>query len=161
MFAEFKFFFSSLFDQTHFYFLTIIRYVGSDETGTPLVIFNVHGVVIKSTERTPFGRLIRDTDPSIYVAVDFRGGIITPHTGFIHYGSRVYDPSIIQWLTPEWEHLVTHLNKPQDVFIYRFRNNDPISIDNQQRYMTSELVNCSYEFCVKTNAEFNFLKIYF
>ena len=94
--------------------------------------------MIKTLERTPFGQLVEDSLPSLYVAVDFRGGIVNPHTGFLHFGSRVYDPYIKQWLTPKWEHLVTKLETPQDIFIYRFHNNDPISIDNQQRYMTSK-----------------------
>ena len=112
-------------------------YVASDETGTPLVVFNVHGSVMKLTERTPFGSTVVDTDPSVYIGVDFRGGILSPHTGMIHFGGRVYDPSIAQWLTPEWEHLVSRLQNPQDIFVYRFRGNDPISVDSEPRYMTS------------------------
>ena len=121
-------------------------YVGTDESGSPRVVFNVHGTVVKTIDRTPFGELVEDSLPLLYIAVDFQGGIFNPHTGFIHYGNRVYDPHIKQWLTPQWEHLVTRLEKPQDIFIYRFRNNDPISVDNQQRYMTGEFAECNYHF---------------
>jgi RHS repeat-associated protein len=114
-------------------------YVASDETGTPLVVFNVHGSVIKLTERTPFGSTVLDTESTVYIGVDFRGGILSPHTGMIHFGGRVYDPSIAQWLTPEWEHLVSRLKNPQDIFVYRFRGNDPISIETEPRYMTSNI----------------------
>ncbi len=113
-------------------------YVATDENGTPLVVFNVHGTVVKLVERTPFGRLIQDSDPGVYIGVDFRGGIVNPHTGLVHFGDRVYDPTIAQWLTPEWERLATHLRRPQDVFLYRFHNNDPVNSDNKLDYMTSK-----------------------
>lgn len=113
-------------------------YVASDEVGTPVVVFSVHGTVAKMTEREPFGLTVLDTDPSLYIGVDFRGGILSPHTGLVHFAGRVYDPSIAQWLTPEWEHLVSQLDQPQDIFVYRFRGNDPVSVDNEPRYMTSE-----------------------
>jgi len=112
-------------------------YVATDENGTPLVVFNVHGTVVKLVERTPFGRLIQDSDPGVYIGVDFRGGIVNPHTGLVHFGDRVYDPTIAQWLTPEWERLATHLRRPQDVFLYRFHNNDPVNSDNKLDYMTN------------------------
>ena len=118
-------------------------YVAADENGSPMVVFNVHGTVVKLIERSPFGKLVQDTDPSVYIAIDFRGGILTPHTGLVHFASRVYDPSIGQWLTPEWESLALQLRKPQDVFIYRFRNNDPINTDKQQGYMTSKCFYCT------------------
>lgn len=113
-------------------------YVAGDEVGTPLVVFNVHGSVVKMTERTPFGMVVHDTDPSLYIGIDFHGGILNPHTGLIHFGSRVYDPVIAQWLTPGWEHLVSSLQKPQDIFVYRFRSNDPVNVDLHPRYMSSK-----------------------
>lgn len=119
-------------------------YVASDEVGTPVVVFNVHGGVAKMTERTPFGLTVVDTEPSLYIGVDFRGGILSPHTGLVHFGGRVYDPSIAQWLTPQWEHLVSQLDQPQDIFVYRFRGNDPISADNEPRYMTSKSLHFSH-----------------
>lgn len=112
-------------------------YVASDETGTPLVVFNVHGSVMKLMERTPFGSTVLDTESGVYIGVDFRGGILSPHTGMVHFGGRVYDPSIAQWLTPEWEHLVSRLKNPQDIFVYRFHGNDPVSVERETRYMTS------------------------
>lgn len=41
-------------------------------------------------------------------------------------------------MTPAWELLATKLTTPTDVFIYRFRNNDPINGhgDREPRYMT-------------------------
>ena len=114
-------------------------YIAPDENGTPMVVFNVHGTVVKLMERTPFGRMVQDTDPSVYIGVDFHGGIVTPHNGLVHFGDRVYDPAISQWLTPDWERLATQLRQPQDVFIYRFRRNDPVNTDNKMGYMTSKL----------------------
>ena len=126
-------------------------YVASDETGTPLVVFNVHGSVVKLTERTPFGSTVVDTQSAVYIGVDFRGGILSPHTGMIHFGGRVYDPSIAQWLTPEWEHLVSRLDNPQDIFVYRFLGNDPIGTHTQPRYMTSKIIFISFFNLIEQN----------
>ena len=113
-------------------------YVAGDEAGTPMVVFNVHGAVVKLTERTPFGRVVADSETSFYIGVDFRGGVLSPHTGLVHFPSgRVYDPSIAQWMQPQWQPLVSNLRQPQDVFVYRFRNNDPLAIHQQTEYRTS------------------------
>ena len=44
---------------------------------------------------------------------------------------RVYDAEIAQWLTPDWENVVSpngnELVSPFQLFPYRFINNDPIN----------------------------------
>ena len=44
---------------------------------------------------------------------------------------RVYDAEIVQWLSPDWEELVSpnsnQLVSPLQLFPYRFINNDPIN----------------------------------
>ena len=49
----------------------------------------------------------------------------------IHFGDRVYDPVLGQWMTPDWEQVGGRLSSPLQLLLYRYRNNNPINkIDN-------------------------------
>ncbi|XP_039745810.1 teneurin-m isoform X3 [Pararge aegeria] len=130
-----------LYDQRDF--LTCIEtedqrfYVATDHNGSPLVIFDVNGEIIKEIKRSPFGKIVKDTNPGFYLPVDFQGGIFDYNTNLVYLENRLYDPVVGQWMTPSWEHLATKLSLPTDIFIYRFRNNDPINRDQNVPYMTS------------------------
>ncbi|KAG6464106.1 hypothetical protein O3G_MSEX014276 [Manduca sexta] len=130
-----------LYDQRDF--LTCIEtedqrfYVATDHNGSPLVVFDVNGEIIKELKRSPFGKIIKDTNPGFYVPVDFHGGIFDYNTNLVYVENRLYDPVVGQWMTPSWEHLATKLSLPTDIFTYRFRNNDPINKNQNVPYMTS------------------------
>ena len=38
-----------------------------------------------------------------------------------------YHPALLQWLTPRWGHLTHPSRHVTDVFVYRFRNIDPVN----------------------------------
>ncbi|XP_049888087.1 teneurin-m isoform X1 [Pectinophora gossypiella] len=130
-----------LYDQRDF--LTCIEtedqrfYVATDHNGSPLVVFDVNGEIIKEIKRSPFGKIIKDSNPGFYVPVDFHGGIFDYNTNLIYLENRLYDPVVGQWMTPSWEHLATKLSLPTDIFIYRFKNNDPINKNQNVPYMTN------------------------
>ncbi|XP_045763059.1 teneurin-m isoform X8 [Maniola jurtina] len=130
-----------LYDQRDF--LTCIEtedqrfYVATDHNGSPLVIFDVNGEIIKEIKRSPFGKIVKDTNSGFYLPVDFQGGIFDYNTNLVYLENRLYDPVVGQWMTPSWEHLATKLTMPTDIFIYRFRNNDPINREQNVPYMTS------------------------
>uniref|UniRef100_A0A1B6CCY7 Tenascin-like protein n=1 Tax=Clastoptera arizonana TaxID=38151 RepID=A0A1B6CCY7_9HEMI len=113
-------------------------YVATDQNGSPLALFDTNGNIIKELRRTPFGRIIRDSNPDFYLPIDYHGGIPDPHTGLLYLNKHWYDPAVGQWMTPDWESLANELTAPTDVFIYRFHNNDPINPKNTQQvnYMT-------------------------
>lgn len=102
-------------------------YVATDQNSSPLAYFDVNGNVVKQIRRTPFGKVIKDTNPEFFVPISFHGGLMDPNTNLIYIDARLYDPSVGQWMTPDWESLATHMVLPTDVFTYRFRNNDPIN----------------------------------
>ncbi|XP_059059480.1 teneurin-m [Achroia grisella] len=130
-----------LYDQRDF--LTCIEtedqrfYVATDHNGSPLVVFDVNGEIVKEMKRSPFGKIIKDTNPGFYVPVDFHGGIFDYNTNLVYLDNRLYDPMVGQWMTPSWEHLATKLSLPTDIFIYRFKNNDPINKNQNVPYMTN------------------------
>lgn len=122
-------------------YLLVRRYfVATDQNGSPLAVFDVTGNIVKEITRTPFGALRKDTHPDLYVAVDFHGGILDPHTRLVYLDGKWYDPSVGQWITPDWERLSSRLSYPTDIFIYRFQNNDPVGSSGAQNinYMTGE-----------------------
>lgn len=102
-------------------------YVATDQNGSPLAYFDVNGNVVKQIRRTPFGKIIKDTNPEFYVPIGFYGGIMDLNTNLVYIKDRLYDPAIGQWMTPDWERLANNMVLPTDVFIYRFRNNDPVN----------------------------------
>ena len=114
-------------------------YVATDQNGSPVAVFDAAGNVVKQVSRTPFGKVIKDTKPDLYIPVDFHGGILDPRTGLVYIRRRLYDPVVGQWITPAWEDLANKLTTPTDVFIYRFNNNDPINSGTPLNYMTGEI----------------------
>lgn len=114
-------------------------YVATDQTGSPIALFDSNGNVIKEVRRTPFGRVEKDSNPDFYLPVDFHGGILDPNTGLLYLHKRLYDPQVGQWMTPAWEQLANQFTTPTDVFIYRFNNNDPINPARNMSYMTGKL----------------------
>ncbi|VVC40590.1 Hypothetical protein CINCED_3A025864 [Cinara cedri] len=113
-------------------------FVVSDQNGSPLAMFDVEGNIVKEITRTPFGGLRKDTHPDFYIPIDFHGGILDPHTRLVYLNKKWYDPSVGQWITPDWERLSSRLSYPTDIFIYRFQNNDPVGSSTAQNinYMT-------------------------
>ena len=87
--------------------------------------------MIKQVKRTPFGRTMHDSNPNQEIPIDFHGGLLDKHTRLIHFGDRVYDPVLGQWMTPDWERLGKDIHSPFDVFTYRFMNNNPTNRHQQ------------------------------
>uniref|UniRef100_A0A1A9WCA4 Tenascin-like protein n=1 Tax=Glossina brevipalpis TaxID=37001 RepID=A0A1A9WCA4_9MUSC len=110
-------------------------YVATDQNGSPLAFFDLNGSIIKEIKRTPFGRIIKDTNPDFFVPVDFHGGMLDPLTKLVYVDGRQYDSTVGQWMTPMWETLATEMSNPTDVFIYRYNNNDPVNPSKQPNYM--------------------------
>ncbi|XP_022650380.1 teneurin-m-like isoform X4 [Varroa destructor] len=112
-------------------------YVACDHRGTPMAVFTQDGSVIKEIRRAPFGQVTYDSNPDFLLPVDFLGGIREPVTHLVFYGSRPYDPTSAQWLTPTWERVFSLIAHPPLVHLYRFRNNDPINADQIPDKMTT------------------------
>ncbi|XP_076290025.1 teneurin transmembrane protein Ten-m isoform X6 [Lasioglossum baleicum] len=111
-------------------------YVATDQNGSPLALFDTNGNLIKEMRRTPFGKIIKDTNPDFYLPIDFHGGLLDPNTKLVYLNKRLYDPTVGQWMTPAWEQMANELTTPTDIFIYRYRNNDPINFKQNVEYMT-------------------------
>lgn len=51
-------------------------YVATDQCGTPVMIFNQYGEGIREIMRSPFGHIVYDSNPYLYLPIDFCGGIL-------------------------------------------------------------------------------------
>ncbi|XP_052873882.1 teneurin-a [Anopheles cruzii] len=109
-------------------------YIATDQCGTPVMIFNQYGEGIREIMRSPYGHIVYDSNPYLYMPIDFCGGILDQVTSLVHMpDGKVYDPLIGQWMTPNWEHVDQRISKPTKLHLYRYNGNDPINPAHQLR----------------------------
>lgn len=48
---------------------------------------------------------------------------------------KVYDPLVGQWMSPQWEGMLTRATEPQQLHLYRFNGNDPINVIPSRQYL--------------------------
>lgn len=51
-------------------------YVATDHCGTPVMIFNQYGEGIREMMRSPYGHIVYDSNPYLYLPIDFCGGLL-------------------------------------------------------------------------------------
>ncbi len=103
-------------------------YVATDNLGSPVLIFRPDGTIDKELKYSAFGQVLSDSSPAMNLPVGYKGGLIVG-PGLVLLGQRIYDVTIRQWLNPEWEHLQQELTNPLDIFVYRFKYNNPLNED--------------------------------
>ncbi|XP_017133368.1 teneurin-a isoform X5 [Drosophila elegans] len=125
-------------DVGHLIYAQVYRhkyYVATDQSGTPLMLFNQYGEGIREIMRSPFGHIVYDSNPYLYLPIDFCGGILDQVTTLVHMGDgRVYDPLIGQWMSPDWQRVAERIITPTRLHLYRFNGNDPINVGHERQY---------------------------
>ncbi|XP_060532128.1 teneurin-a isoform X2 [Cylas formicarius] len=116
----------------HLIFAQVYRhkyYVATDQCGTPVMIFNQYGEGIREIMRSPYGHIVYDSNPYLYLPIDFCGGILDQVTSLVHMpNGKIYDPLIGQWMSPLWENVLERVATPTQLHLYRFNGNDPINM---------------------------------
>ncbi|XP_014290946.3 teneurin-a isoform X3 [Halyomorpha halys] len=129
-------------DRGHLIFAQVFRhkyYVATDQCGTPVMIFNQYGEGIREIMRSPYGHIVYDSNPYLYLPVDFCGGLLDQVTSLVHMpGGKVYDPLIGQWMSPLWQEVVQKLSNPTKLHLYRFNGNDPINVHQTPHQLGDE-----------------------
>ncbi|KAK0097057.1 hypothetical protein PV326_003445 [Microctonus aethiopoides] len=119
-------------DRGHLIYASIYRhkyYIATDQCGTPVMIFNQYGEGIRELMRSPYGHIVYDSNPYLYLPVDFCGGLLDKVTSLVHMpNGKVYDPLIGQWMSPLWENVIERVATPTHLHLYRFNGNDPIDV---------------------------------
>ncbi|XP_054267852.1 teneurin-a-like isoform X4 [Macrosteles quadrilineatus] len=129
-------------DRGHLIFAQVYRhkyYIATDQCGTPVMVFNQYGEGIREIMRSPYGHIVYDSNPYLYLPVDFCGGLLDQVTSLVHMsGGKVYDPLIGQWMSPMWEDVLNRVTNPRQLHLYRFNGNDPINVGQAQRHLADE-----------------------
>ena len=100
-----------------------LYYIALDPIGSPIVIFNSMGSVVKQMAYNPLGQKISDSSPEFSFMMGYKCGIMDHITKFIHLDGRVYDPEVGRWTSPDYTHLLEKIsevtNTPEMVNFYR------------------------------------------
>jgi RHS repeat-associated protein len=97
-------------------------YVGSDHLGTPKVITDNTGNIIRQMEYDSWGVKISDTNPSFDLPVGFSGGIPDDATGIVRFGYRDYEPGTGRWMAKD--PIFFRGRQPN---LYAYSLNDPVN----------------------------------
>ena len=73
------------------------RYVGVDQVGSPRVVTDASGTVLKRIAYDAFGGVVSDSAPGVDVPLGFAGGLPDEATGLVRFGMRDYDPAVGRW----------------------------------------------------------------
>jgi RHS repeat-associated protein len=98
-------------------------YVASDQQGTPRVVSDATGQVVKVMEYNSFGKLLSDSNPDFKLPIGFAGGISDPDTGLVHFGMRDYDPATGRWTARD-----PILFNGQQGNLYVYVSNNPVNL---------------------------------
>ncbi len=72
-------------------------YVATDQVGTPRVVTNDSGVIVKVLAVDSFGRILTDTNPAFTLPLGYAGGLADAVSGLVHFGRRDYDVTSGRW----------------------------------------------------------------
>ena len=72
-------------------------YVATDQVGSPRVVTDAAGQVVKLIDYDSFGVVTADTDPGFELGIGFAGGLAEPVKGLVRFGLRDYDPAAGRW----------------------------------------------------------------
>ncbi len=95
----------------------------SDSLGSVRLVVNVvTGEVVQRMDYSPFGRVVKDTNPG-FQPFGFAGGIYDPDTGLVRFGARDYDAETGSWMTSD-----PTLFQGKDANLYGYAFSDPINL---------------------------------
>jgi YD repeat-containing protein len=102
----------------------IFYYIATDPMGSPLVIFNKDGSIMKKISYDPLGKLESDSNPGFQFIFGFQGGIYNPVTDLVMLSNRVYDTDNGHLLSPGYSKVLKNLKDiPENPLLtnnYRF-----------------------------------------
>ncbi|MDQ2983186.1 MAG: hypothetical protein M3R70_04580 [Actinomycetota bacterium] len=100
-------------------------YVGSDQVGSPRVVTDATGAVVKRVDYDSYGRVTQDTNPSFELPIGFAGGLADPVTGLVRFGLRDYDPAAGRWTAKD-----PLLFDGSSTNLYAYVGDDPIGLND-------------------------------
>ncbi len=97
------------------------HHIVTDHLGSPRLVVDASGAVVKRVDYDAFGIVVLDTAPALDLPFGFAGGMVDPGHELIRFGARDYAPSSGRWTSRDPVLLAggTHL--------YRYVNNDTVN----------------------------------
>ncbi|XP_067589011.1 teneurin-2 isoform X7 [Pseudorca crassidens] len=102
-------------------------YVASDNTGTPLAVFSINGLMVKQLQYTAYGEIYHDSNPDFQMVIGFHGGLYDPLTKLVHFTQRDYDVLAGRWTSPDYTMWKNVGKEPAPFNLYMFKSNNPLS----------------------------------
>jgi RHS repeat-associated protein len=75
----------------------VTYYIATDQIGSPRVVTDAAGAVIKVIEYDGFGKRLGDSNPAFELPVGYAGGLEDTATGLVRFGFRDYDQDTGRW----------------------------------------------------------------
>uniref|UniRef100_A0A7C3VN16 Teneurin-like YD-shell domain-containing protein n=1 Tax=Planktothricoides sp. SpSt-374 TaxID=2282167 RepID=A0A7C3VN16_9CYAN len=72
-------------------------YITTDQLGTPRVVCDANGELVKVLEYDSFGQVMADSNPEFELHISFAGGLIDVETELVRFGFRDYDAVAGKW----------------------------------------------------------------
>lgn len=97
-------------------------YITTDQLGTPRVVCDANGEVVKVLEYDSFGQVIADSNPEFELHISFAGGLIDVDTELVRFGFRDYDAVAGKWTAKDPMGFAA-----QNGNLYQYVNNNTIN----------------------------------
>lgn len=93
------------------------------------MIFKSDGSILKEIKYSPFGSKVFDSNPNFEIPVGYFGSLVNEHAPTLYHftNGRIYNSELSQWVCPNWESLQGDIESPYQLFVYRFKNNNPFN----------------------------------
>lgn len=75
-------------DRGHLVYAQVYRhkyYIATDQCGTPIMVFNQYGEGIREIMRSPYGHIVYDSNPYLYLPIDFCGGLLDQVSAYLFF----------------------------------------------------------------------------
>jgi RHS repeat-associated protein len=115
-------------------------YVATDQVGSPRVVSDTSGNVVKAIEYDAFGVVVSDSASGFDLPFGFAGGIKDSTTGLVRFGARDYDPVIGRWTARD-----PILYESGQANLYGYAGNDPVGAVDPSGLDTFYWTDLSYE----------------
>ena len=96
--------------------------VGSDQVGSPRVVVDSAGAIVKEVEYDAWG-VATDKTPAFDLPIGYAGGIADADTGLVRFGLRDYDPVSGRWTARD-----PAFFGGSPLNLYAYVANDPVSL---------------------------------
>jgi RHS repeat-associated protein len=98
-------------------------YVGTDQIGTPHVVADSTGTVVKVVEYDSFGKRLSDSNSGFDLPIGFAGGLEDTDTGLVRFGYRDFEQTSGRWTARD-----PALYEGGQANLYVYVGNDPVSL---------------------------------